>query len=102
MTVKHVLLICPKWQDTRQEFGLLRRDIRWALTTREGATSTIKFIIETGLLEQFQLYASETHGVRARLAQETQETEEEAEEQENIEEEEREEEERGRGEEMEK
>src|SRR5271155_1772192 len=34
MTVKHVLLVCPRWQDIRQEIGLERRDIRWVLTTR--------------------------------------------------------------------
>jgi hypothetical protein len=52
--------------------------------------------METGLLEQFQLYASEAHGVRARPTRETEEEvgiEEVEEEEEEEEEEEREEEE---------
>lgn len=93
MTVKHVLLVCPKWQDIRQEIGFLRRDMRWALTTREGAAAAIKLIVETGLLEQFQLYASEAHRVRARPSRETVEEEEEEEDEVEIEEGEEEEEE---------
>jgi hypothetical protein len=60
MTVRHVLLICPTWQDIRQSIGLLRKNLRWALTTREGASKAIKFILRTGLLEQFKLYVDET------------------------------------------
>jgi hypothetical protein len=96
--VLHVLLICPNWQDIRQEIGLMRRDIRWALTTGEGTSLAIKLILRTGLLEQFQHYASETYGMRIQPAQETEEEEreeeEEEEEEEGGEEEEEEEEER--------
>jgi hypothetical protein len=65
MTVKHVLLICPRWQHIRQEIGLERRDIRWALTTREGASLVIKLVLKTGLLEQFQLYAGSVGKTRS-------------------------------------
>jgi hypothetical protein len=33
MPVRHVLLVCLDWQDVRRDVGLLRKDIRWALTT---------------------------------------------------------------------
>ena len=68
MTVRHVLLICPDWQDIRQDVGLLRKHIQWALTTREGASKAVKFILQTGLLEQFKLYAGNTQGIRNQLA----------------------------------
>ena len=64
MTVKHVLLVCASWRDIRQEIGLVRQDIRWALTTRKGASLAIQLILRTGLLEQFRLYAGETQGLR--------------------------------------
>jgi hypothetical protein len=41
------------------------------LTIREGAALVIQLVIQTALLEQFQLYASEAHGVRAQSARET-------------------------------
>jgi hypothetical protein len=50
------------------------------LTTREGAAPVIKLIIQTCLLEQFQLCASEAHGVRARSAREMEDEIEEEEE----------------------
>jgi hypothetical protein len=64
MTVRHVLLVCPEWQDTRQEHGLVRKDVKWALTTREGTSKAIRFVLQTGLLEQFRLYACESHETR--------------------------------------
>jgi hypothetical protein len=88
MTMLHVLLVCPNWQDIRQEIGFTKRDIRWALTTKEGASLTIKFILRTGLLEQFHHYASETYGMRIPLAQEMEEEEREEEKEEEKEEEE--------------
>jgi hypothetical protein len=92
MTVLHILLVCPNWQDIRQEIGFIRRDIRWALTTKEGASLAIKFILRTGLLEQFHHYASETYGIRVPFAQEMEEEErEEEKEKEKKEEEEKEE-----------
>ena len=83
----HVLLVCPNWQDIRREIGLTRRDISWTLTTREGASLAIKLILRTGLLEQFQHYASETYGRRIQSAQEVEEEEREEEEEEEGEEE---------------
>jgi hypothetical protein len=77
--VLHVLLICPNWQDIRQEIGFTKHDIRWALTTKEGASLIIKFILRTGLLEQFHHYASETYGIRVPFAQEMEEEEREKE-----------------------
>ena len=65
MTVRHVLLVCPNWQDIRQDIGLLQRDIRWALTTREGASKVIRFVLQTGLLEQFKLHACKSQEIRA-------------------------------------
>jgi hypothetical protein len=82
MTVLHVLLVCPNWQDIRREIGLTRRDISWTLTTREGASLAIKLILQTGLLEQFQHYASETYGMRIQPAQEEEEKRKEKEEEE--------------------
>jgi hypothetical protein len=93
MTVLHVLLVCPNWQDIRQEIGFIKRDIRWALTTKKGASLAIKFILRIGLLEQFHYYASETYRMRVPLAQEMEEEEREEEEEEEEKEEEEEEEE---------
>ena len=45
MTVRHVLLIYLDWQDIRQDVRLLRKHIQWALTTREGASKAVKFIL---------------------------------------------------------
>jgi hypothetical protein len=64
MTVRHVLLACPEWQDTRRDHALIRKDIKWALTTREGTSKAIRFMLQTGLLEQFRLYACESHETR--------------------------------------
>jgi hypothetical protein len=44
---------------------------------KKGAAAVIKLIIETGLLEQFQLYVSEAQEVQARPSRETVEEEEE-------------------------
>jgi hypothetical protein len=55
MSVRHVLLTCPKWRDVREtelrEFG---EDLREILGTKEGATAAIRMILKTGLLEQFK------------------------------------------------
>jgi hypothetical protein len=64
MTVRHVLLVCPEWQDTRRDYVLIRKDIKWALTTREGTSKAIRFVLQTGLLEQFRLYARKSHETR--------------------------------------
>ena len=90
MTVQHVLLVCPSWRDIRQEIGLVRQDIRWALTTREGASLAIQFILRTGLLEQFRLHAGETQGLRIQTADEVENEGDEVEEdmEEEVEEEE--------------
>jgi hypothetical protein len=61
MTVRHVLLACPEWQDIRRDYALIRKDIKWALTTREGTSKAIRFVLQTGLLEQFRLHACESH-----------------------------------------
>jgi hypothetical protein len=97
MIVLHVLLFLPELagHSTRNRvYKITRQNIRWALTTREGASLAIKLILRTGLLEQFQLYASETHGMRVQPARETEEERGEEGEEEEEEEEEEEKEER--------
>ena len=63
MTVLHVLLLCSRWNETRTNVGLLgSTDLKAVLTSRKGATAATRFVIQTGLLEQFRLYAGETQG----------------------------------------
>ena len=62
MTVRHVLLTCPKWRALREEelepfFG----DIKRILNTKEGVTAALRMILKTGLLEQFKMIISEEH-----------------------------------------
>jgi hypothetical protein len=45
MTVRHVLLACPEWQDIRRDYALIRKDIKWALITREGIIKVIRFVL---------------------------------------------------------
>jgi hypothetical protein len=92
MTVQHILLVCPNWRDIRQEIGLIRQDLRWTLMTPQGATLAIRFTLKTGLLEQFQLHASEALELRMRPADEDERRVEENEEQQQKEREEEEEE----------
>ena len=55
MSVRHVLLSCPRWVDEREEeLGELTRDLREILGTEQGATAAIRLILRTGLLEQFK------------------------------------------------
>jgi hypothetical protein len=88
MTVLYILLVCPNWQDIRREIGLTRQDISWMLTIREEASLAIKLILRTGLLEQFQHYASEIYGMRIQPAQEEEEERKKEEKEEREEEEE--------------
>jgi hypothetical protein len=64
ITVRHVLLVCPEWQDIKRDYVLIRKDIKWALITREGTSKAIRFVLQTGLLEQFRLYVRESHKTR--------------------------------------
>jgi hypothetical protein len=55
MSVRHVLLSCPRWADEREEeLGELSRDLKEVLGIEYGATASIRLILRTGLLEQFK------------------------------------------------
>jgi exonuclease III len=88
MTVRHILLICPRWRQERQELGIDRKDLRYLLTTREGATTAINFLLRTDLLEQFRGYAGGTHATRQERVEGEEEGGEEEEEEGEREEEE--------------
>jgi hypothetical protein len=58
ISVRHVLLFCPRWIDKREEkLGELTRDLREVLGTEHGATAAIRLTLRTGLLEQFKTTA---------------------------------------------
>jgi len=58
ISVRHVLLSCPRWVDKREEeLGELIRDLREVLGTEYGATAAIRLTLRTGLLEQFKATA---------------------------------------------
>jgi hypothetical protein len=55
ISVRHVLLSCPRWVDKREkELGELTRDLKEVLGTEYGATAAVRLILKTGLLEQFK------------------------------------------------
>jgi hypothetical protein len=56
MTVRHVVLECPKWQQEREELGepLRTNDLRRVLSSKEGCRAAIKLVLRTKLLEQFK------------------------------------------------
>jgi ribonuclease HI/exonuclease III len=55
MTVRHVLLTCPKWKGNRQRYlaRLKTSDIRQILNTPDGSKAAAQFILATDLLPQF-------------------------------------------------
>jgi hypothetical protein len=56
MSVRYVLLSCPRWTDERkEELGKLSRDLKEVFGTEHGATAAIRLILRTGLLEQFKV-----------------------------------------------
>lgn len=58
MTVRHVLLSCPKWRQARkEELGARRRDLRDLLQGGTGATAALRLVLRTGILDQFRLLA---------------------------------------------
>jgi hypothetical protein len=55
MSVRHVLLSCPRWEREREEkLGERARDLKEVLGIRHGATAVIRLTLKTGLLEQFK------------------------------------------------
>ena len=66
MTVRHILLLCPRWRQERRDLGIEGKDTRYLLTTREGATTTIEFLLRTNLLKQFA-HIGETHEIRTEI-----------------------------------
>jgi len=66
MTVRHVLLSCTLWTEKRQqELRPLRTtDLRQILGTPAGSRPAIRFILQTGLLAQFDLFAREEQARR--------------------------------------
>jgi hypothetical protein len=61
MTVRHVLLTCPKWKGNRQRHlaRLKTSDIRQILNTPDGSKAAAQFILATDLLPQFHRIACE-------------------------------------------
>jgi hypothetical protein len=73
MSVRHVLLSCPRWVNEREEeLGELIRDLKEVLGTEYGATAAIRLILKTGLLEQFKATAQGRREERRRGAGEDQ------------------------------
>jgi hypothetical protein len=61
MTVRHVLLSCPKWAAQRhQHLARLRTlDLRKVLGTPEGVKAAVEFVLATNILAQFTRVARE-------------------------------------------
>ena len=63
-TLKHILLVCPKFKDLRHQMWRHRiarhTCVKTMLSDSEEATKTIKFLIKTGLLEQFKKTEDQT------------------------------------------
>jgi hypothetical protein len=73
MSVRHVLLSCPRWVDERKEkLGEIARDLKEVLGTEYGATAAIRLTLKTGLLEQFKATAQRRREERRRGAGEKQ------------------------------
>jgi hypothetical protein len=56
MTVKHIVLQCPKWRQEREEIGqpLRTNSLKRVLSGKEGCRAAIKLVLRTKLLEQFK------------------------------------------------
>jgi len=66
MTVRHVLLSCTLWTEKRQQElrSLRTTDLRQILRTPAGIRAAVRFILQTGLLAQFDLFAHEEQARR--------------------------------------
>ena len=55
MTVRHVLLSCPKWAAQRHQYlaRLRTLDLRKVLGTPEGVKAAVEFVLSTNILAQF-------------------------------------------------
>ena len=54
MTVKHVILTCPKWREQRRAHLGEVHDLKQILTNQQGATAAIRMILATDILAQFR------------------------------------------------
>jgi hypothetical protein len=56
MTVKHVVLQCPRWRQEREEIGqpLRTNSLKQVLSGNEGCRAAIKLVLRMKLLEQFK------------------------------------------------
>lgn len=59
MSVKHVLLTCPKWKEERRQMqrGKNTTDLKELLGESSAATAAIRMILPTDILSQFQAVA---------------------------------------------
>ena len=58
MTVRHVLLACPRWREQRRELLLEgQSDLRAILSGGSSATAAIRMVLRTGILAQFRTQA---------------------------------------------
>lgn len=75
MSVRHVLLSCPRWKREREreeELGDMARNLKEILGTKHGVTAAIRLILKTGLLGQFKATAQAKREERRRGADEEQ------------------------------
>jgi hypothetical protein len=71
ISVRHVLLSCPRWVDKREEkLGELTRDLKEVLETEYEATAAVRLTLRTGLLEQFKAAIQRRREERRRSAEE--------------------------------
>ncbi len=66
--VKHVLLFCLELAEGRQELidsaGI--QDMRQILSTKKGVKAAAKWLMQTGILQQYSLANEQLYGKRAR------------------------------------
>ncbi|KAF7502714.1 hypothetical protein GJ744_005222 [Endocarpon pusillum] len=83
MTVKHVLLKCPRWSTEREELinPLRTTSIKRILTSKAGGRAAIKLVQRTKILDQFKAVVEQEEGGRTaeNRGEEEEETEEEVE-----------------------
>ena len=61
ITVRHVLLSCPKWAAQRHQYlaRLHTLDLKKVLNTSEGVKAAVEFVLATNILAQFTRVARE-------------------------------------------
>ncbi len=66
--VKHVLLFCPELAEGRQELidSAGTQDMRQILSTKKGVKAAAKWLMQTGILQQYSLANEQLYGKRAR------------------------------------